>query len=60
MRLITPMTLPRTGKTIFAVWEYDETKPRNLEATDIRQRYTVKAFIDYYKTRKEAEASAAN
>lgn len=38
------------------VWEYDLTKPRNLEAADVRQHYAVKRLVGVCKTRAEAEA----
>jgi len=53
MRLITPMTDHR-GRTSFAVWEYDETRPRNLGAEDPRARFYVKEFVDIFPTRVQA------
>jgi len=42
------------GRTSFAVWEYDETRPRNLGAEDPRARFYVKEFVDIFPTRVQA------
>jgi hypothetical protein len=57
MKLITPMTDLQTGRHNYAVWEYDESKPRNLEADDPRQRYAVKRFVGSFKTLTEANGA---
>lgn len=58
MKLITPMRFPMTGLTEYAVWEYDETKPRFPEAADMRLHYAVKKFVGNYRKLKDAEEAA--
>lgn len=57
MKLITPMTDLQTGRDRYAVWEYDEDRPRNPDAADPRQRYAVKGLVGSFKTLSDAEAA---
>lgn len=58
MKVITPLADMGSHRARYAVWEYDESRPRNLEAADPRKRFAVKRFIGSFSTLAEAEGSS--
>lgn len=57
MRLITPM-ISHTGHKSYDVWEYDETRPRMLDAVDRRAHYAVSALVGSFRDLATAERAA--
>ena len=57
MIVITTATGQRSSSD-HLVWEYDESRPRNLEAEDPRARFAVKRFLGNFPTFEQAKLVA--
>lgn len=58
MRLATQLIGPNGSR--WWVWEYDEARPRDLDAADLRARYAVKRLVGVFASLPEAEQQLAH